>query len=81
MHFFGFWGSVISFLGFCIWVYMAIGKLFIHNFTIVDRPIFFVGLISIVVGVQLFLAGFLGELITRNAPERNFYLIEKKEGW
>lgn len=80
MHFFGFWGSIISFIGLCIWVYMAIGKLFIQGFTIVDRPIFFVALILIVLGVQLFLAGFLGELIARSSADRNFYLIEKKAG-
>lgn len=80
MHFFGLWGSVISFIGSCIWIYMAFGKIFIRGFTIVDRPVFYVALIAIVVGVQLFLAGFLGELITRNAVDRNFYLIEKKTG-
>jgi glycosyltransferase involved in cell wall biosynthesis len=80
MHFFGFWGSVISLLGFCIWVYLAVAKIAFSRYNMTDRPIFYVGLISIVVGVQLFLAGFLGELITRNAADRNFYLIEKKEG-
>jgi hypothetical protein len=45
-----------------------------------DRPLFYVGIISIVIGVQLFLAGFLGELISRNAADRNFYLVEKKLG-
>lgn len=45
-----------------------------------ERPLFFVGIISIVIGVQLFLAGFLGELIARNAADRNNYLIEEKSG-
>jgi hypothetical protein len=43
-----------------------------------DRPIFYVGIISLVIGTQLFLAGFLGELISRNSAERNNYLIEEK---
>lgn len=80
MHFFGFWGSVISFLGLCIWIYLGVMKIVFAKVNMTDRPIFYIGLISIVVGVQLFLAGFLGELITRNAADRNFYLIEKKEG-
>lgn len=80
MHFFGFWGSVISFIGLCIWIYLGVMKIAFAKVNMTDRPIFYIGLISIVVGVQLFLAGFLGELITRNAADRNFYLIEKKEG-
>jgi len=81
MHFFGFWGSVISFIGLCIWIYLGVSKIAFAKYNMTDRPLFYVGLISIVVGVQLFLAGFLGELITRNAVDRNFYLIEKKEGF
>jgi hypothetical protein len=45
-----------------------------------DRPLFFVGIISIVIGTQLFLAGFLGELIARNSSDRNHYLIDQKAG-
>ncbi len=45
-----------------------------------DRPLFFVGIISLVIGTQLFLAGFVGELIARNSSERNNYLIEQKTG-
>ena len=80
MHFFGFLGSVISLVGFCIWTYLGILKIAFARVRMTDRPLFYIGLISIVVGVQLFLAGFLGELIVRNATDRNFYLIEKKEG-
>jgi glycosyltransferase involved in cell wall biosynthesis len=80
MHFFGLWGSVISFIGFCIWIYLGVAKIAFAKYRMTDRPIFYIGLISIVVGVQLFLSGFLGELIARNAADRNFYLIEKKEG-
>lgn len=43
-----------------------------------ERPIFYLALLAMIIGSQLFLAGFLGELITRNAPERNQYLIEEK---
>ena len=80
MHFFGLWGSIVFFIGFCISVYLAVEKVFFDKFSMTERPIFYLGLISIVVGTQLFLAGFLGEMIARNASDRNFYLIEKKLG-
>jgi len=79
MHIFGFWGTLVFMAGAAIWIYLAVGK-FAFNMPISGRPLFFVGLISIVVGTQLFLAGFLGELISRNANDRNTYLIEEKLG-
>ncbi len=80
MHIFGLWGSIVFFLGFCTWIYLFAEKIFFDKFSMTDRPLFYVGLISIVVGTQLFLAGFLGEMIARNAGDRNFYLVEKKIG-
>lgn len=80
MHFFGLWGTLIFFIGFCIWMYLAIAKFAYQQTKMTERPLFYVGLISIVLGMQLFLAGFLGELIVRNATERNHYLIDKKIG-
>ncbi|UAY53644.1 glycosyltransferase family 2 protein [Ferruginibacter albus] len=80
MHVFGLWGTVVFFIGTCIWIYLAITKFAFEKFNMTDRPIFYVGLISIVIGTQLFLAGFLGELIARNSADRNNYLIEKKLG-
>ncbi len=80
MHIFGLWGSIVFFLGFVTWVYLFAAKIFFSQFNMTDRPLFYVGLISIVIGTQLFLAGFLGEMIARNAGDRNFYLVEKKVG-
>ncbi len=80
MHIFGLWGSIVFFVGMCIWIYLFIAKIFYSQFNMTDRPLFFVGIISIVIGTQLFLAGFLGELIARNSSDRNFYLIEKTAG-
>ena len=80
MHFFGLWGTLIFFIGFCIWIYLGITKFAYQQYNMTDRPLFYVGLISIVIGMQLFLAGFLGELLVRNAAERNHYLIDKKIG-
>ncbi len=80
MHFFGLWGSVVFFIGICIWIYLAIAKFVFLQYQMTQRPLFYVGIISIVIGVQLFLAGFLGELISRNSQERNAYLIDTKIG-
>jgi glycosyltransferase involved in cell wall biosynthesis len=80
MHFFGLWGTLFFLLGFIISGYLVISKLVDFNFSITNRPTFFIALASMVIGSQLFLAGFIGELIARNAPERNVYLIGDKTG-
>ncbi len=80
MHFFGLWGTIVFFGGVCIWIYLGIAKFVFAQYNMTDRPLFYVGLISLVIGTQLFLAGFLGELISRNAAGRNDYLIEEKIG-
>jgi len=80
MHIFGLWGTIVFFVGFLIWIYLGIEKFFFFKFNMTDRPIFYVGLFSLVIGIQLFLAGFLGELIARNSSDRNNYLIEEKIG-
>ena len=43
-----------------------------------DRPLFYFGLLCMIIGSQLFLTGFIGELVTRNATERNSYLVEER---
>ncbi len=80
MHFFGLWGSIVFFGGLLIWVYLFIAKFAFQKYNMTDRPLFYIGIISIVIGVQLFLAGFLGELIARNSSIRNNYLIEDRSG-
>jgi glycosyltransferase involved in cell wall biosynthesis len=80
MHFFGLWGTLFFLVGFLISGYLVIAKLVDFNFSITNRPTFFIALVSMVIGSQLFLAGFIGELIARNSPERNNYLIGEKEG-
>ncbi|MEJ8844062.1 glycosyltransferase family 2 protein [Lacibacter sp. H375] len=80
MHFFGLWGTLFFMVGFIISGYLVISKLVDFNFSITNRPTFFIALVSMVIGSQLFLAGFIGELIARNAPERNVYLIGEKAG-
>jgi glycosyltransferase involved in cell wall biosynthesis len=80
MHIFGLAGTLVFFVGTCIWIYLFIAKFVFAEFSMTARPLFYVGLISLVIGTQLFLAGFLGELISRNAVDRNHYLIEEKAG-
>lgn len=78
MHFFGLIGAFIFFLGLVALFYMSVCKLVDWNYAISNRPPFFISLTSMVIGSMFFLSGYLAELIVRNAPERNTYLIEKK---
>ena len=80
MHFFGLWGTLSFLVGFVIFTYLTISKFFFDNTGVTQRPLFFVALFVMSVGIQLFLAGFIGELIARNSSERNNYLIEEKIG-
>jgi glycosyltransferase involved in cell wall biosynthesis len=81
MHFFGLWGSVFFLIGSGISLYLIISKFISPStFALTNRPDFYLALTTLIVGMQLFLAGFLGELISRNSPGRNSYLIEEKTG-
>lgn len=83
MHIFGFLGSLMFIFGFIAVVIIGFGKLYAMShglpyILITDSPYFYLALTTMILGTQLFLAGFLGELIVRNAPERNKYHIEKE---
>jgi glycosyltransferase involved in cell wall biosynthesis len=80
MHFFGLWGSGFLLTGFLIVMYLIISKFIEPEYALTNRPGFYISLTLMVMGTLLFIAGFLGELIARNSPGRNFYLIEKKTG-
>ncbi len=80
MHFFGLWGSFSFFIGLGIFTYLSISKFFFDAIGMTQRPLFYFALMMMVIGTQLFLAGFIGELISRNSAERNSYLIEEKVG-
>jgi glycosyltransferase involved in cell wall biosynthesis len=80
MHFFGLWGSAFFFTGLGISVYLIISKFMDASFPLTNRPGFYLALTALIIGMQMFLAGFIAELISRNAPGRNTYLIEKKLG-
>ena len=82
MHFFGLLGSLMFIFGFISVIIVGITKLYnMYNGMpyrlVTDSPYFYLSLTAMIIGTQLFLAGFLGELISRNAPERNKYQIEK----
>lgn len=78
MHFFGALGSLFLLIGFGILAYLSVSKLMYQEFGIADRPLFHLGILVLIVGTQLFLSGFVAELVTRTASDRNQYLIEKE---
>lgn len=80
MHFFGLWGSLIFLAGFVIAGYLTYDRFMHQAFRMTERPLFYFGLLAMVLGTQLFVAGFLGEMISRNGADRNQYLIEQKLG-
>jgi len=83
MHFFGSLGVLSFFIGIVMAFYILFEKKYLiwqglAYRDVTDQPLFYLSLVAIVVGSQMFLAGFIAELLSRNAPERNQYLIEKK---
>ena len=83
MHFFGLWGSVMFIICFLCVVFIGANKLYslangIPARLVTDSPYFYLALVGMLLGFQLFLTGFLGELISRNSQERNNYKIEKE---
>ncbi len=82
MHFFGLWGSLMFLLGFIAVVVVGVNKLMaLYNHIparlVTDNPYFYLSLVAMILGTLLFLTGFLGELVSRNASDRNNYNIEK----
>ena len=80
MHFFGGLGSVIFFIGFVIAGYLTYTKYILGIPRMTDRPLFYFGLLAMILGTQLFLAGFLGELISRNNRGDRAYNIKDSVG-
>ncbi len=80
MHFFGLYGTLCFFIGLIMSLYLVLAKLFSADFSLTNKPAFFLALTAMIIGMQLFLAGFIAELVSRNSSERNSYLIETKIG-
>jgi hypothetical protein len=83
MHFFGAMGSLSFFAGTVIAIWMIIEKQYLiwNNLpyrNVTDNPLFYVALVAVILGSQLFLTGFVAELVARSAPERNHYQIEDR---
>lgn len=77
MHLFGTLGTILFVTGFSIAGYLAYAKIFFATYKMTERPLFYLGLLAMVLGTQFFLAGFLGELIGRSSSDRNHYLVEE----
>lgn len=86
MHFFGFWGAVAFVLGFSLTAFVLIQKFIalangMRHTLVADNPLFYLALTMLIVGSQLFMGGFLAEMISRNAPNRNQYEISERIGF
>jgi hypothetical protein len=83
MHLFGFLGTLMFFLGFLMATYLGVSKLWAvthgeYARLITQRPSFYISLVCMIIGAQMFLAGFLGELVSRNSPFKNSYQVSEK---
>jgi hypothetical protein len=77
MHLFGSLGMISFAAGFAILLYLACGKIFFQQYNMASRPLFFLGFLAMLLGSQLFLTGFLAELVSRSSADRNEYLISE----
>jgi len=80
MQFFGLLGTLFFVIGFVASIYLVLAKFASQDFSLTNRPAFYFALTTMVIGMQLFLTGFVAELVARNATERNVYLIASKIG-
>ncbi|MDE6125942.1 MAG: glycosyltransferase, partial [Muribaculaceae bacterium] len=83
MHLFGLLGSLMFFIGLIAVMVVGFGKLWAmhhgdHYTLVTNSPYFFIALTMMILGTQLFLAGFVGELVVRNSPRRNEYEIREE---
>ncbi len=83
MHFFGFWGAVAFLVGFGLTAFVLVQKFMalsqgVQKTLVTDNPLFYLALVMLIVGSQLFMGGFLAEMLSRNAPNRNRYEISDK---
>ena len=77
MHFFGSMGTICFLVGFVILIYLSYMKLVELQYNMTQRPLFYLGIVCLILGVQLFLAGFLAEMISRSSSSRNEYLVDE----
>lgn len=80
MHFFGVIGTLLFFAGFVIAAYLIYAKFFMQEYKMTERPLFYFGLLAMILGTQVFVGGFIAEMVSRNASDKNIYQIEKELG-
>ena len=80
MHLFGSLGTLLFIIGFVIAFYLIFAKIFFMGYKMTERPLFYFGLLAMILGSQLFIGGFLAEMLSRNSPDRNIYHVEKHVG-
>ncbi|MCH5720868.1 hypothetical protein [Niabella hibiscisoli] len=73
-------GNDLFLIGILTSLFLIVSKVIDPEYAITNRPTFYIALTTIIIGMQLFLAGFLSELVSRNAAGRNAYLVEEKAG-
>ena len=83
MHFFGSFGLVLFFLGFIASAYVGLSKLYLLNsgmptVLVTSNPFFYISLTMMIMGTMLFVTGFLAEMMSRQSPSRNSYVVEKE---
>ena len=78
MHFFGSMGSVLFLFGFLSASYLAYAKFFMDGYRMTERPLFYFGLLTMILGVMLFLTGFLAEMISRTSGNKSKYQIKER---
>lgn len=83
MHFFGVYGIIMFLIGLCAAVYIGLNKLYrlnngLETILVANNPYFYIALTAMILGTMLFMGGFVSELIARNSPNRNHYLVEKR---
>lgn len=81
MHIFGTLGTLLFFIGLIIGVYLASAKIFFAAYKMTERPLFYFGLLSMILGTQFFVTGFLAEMISRSSSDRNVYQVETRVGF
>ncbi len=81
MHLFGTLGTILFFIGFIIGIYLTIAKYFYEVYRMTERPLFYLGMLAMIIGSQLFVTGFLAEMISRSSSDRNTYQVENKIGF
>lgn len=81
MHLFGTLGTILFIIGFVIAFYLTYLKMFMEVYNMTERPLFYLGVLSMIIGAQLFMTGFIAEMISRTDSERNKYSVEERKGF